>query len=51
MILFFKVCFVCKESFDSYWDEEKDEWRFKDAYQVGNRVYHTICYEDVQEVI
>jgi len=42
-------CFVCKESFDSYWDEEKDEWRFKDAYQVGNRVYHTICYEDVQE--
>ena len=29
--------------------KEKEEWHFKDAVRVENKVYHPICFEDARE--
>lgn len=43
-------CFICNDPFEIFWNEDKEEWHFKDAIRVGDRVYHPICYEDTREV-
>ena len=43
-------CLICKDPFEIFWNEDKEEWHFKDALRVENRVYHPICYEDTREV-
>jgi len=43
-------CYVCQDPFEIFFHEEKDEWHFKDAIRVDNRIYHPICFEDAREV-
>ncbi|KAL1997120.1 hypothetical protein VTN49DRAFT_7985 [Thermomyces lanuginosus] len=40
-------CPICQEKFESTWSEEVQDWIWKDAVKVGNRVYHASCYAEV----
>jgi pre-mRNA cleavage complex 2 protein Pcf11 len=39
-------CPICKEKFHSEWDEEKEDWVWKNAIQVGGKIYHASCYAE-----
>ncbi|PAV56361.1 hypothetical protein WR25_15477 isoform C [Diploscapter pachys] len=41
-----KECAVCGEKFDEYFDEEHDEWRFRNAVVINNTAYHKGCAAD-----
>lgn len=41
-----KICEVCHEPFDQFYDEELEEWHLRPAVRVDEHVYHPICYED-----
>ena len=43
-------CFICKEPFEIFYYDEKEEFYFQEAIRVRDRVYHPICYEDADEV-
>ena len=48
---FSKVCGVCHEQLEQFWEEEEEEWHFKDALRTGDGVlYHSYCYADSKEV-
>lgn len=40
------TCAVCEEAFQLFWAEEEEQWHFKDAIRIENKVYHPACYED-----
>lgn len=40
-------CPICQEKFESTWSEEAQDWIWQDAVQVGHRIYHASCYEEV----
>lgn len=40
-------CPICQESFKTSWHEEAQEWVWMDAVQVGGRIYHGTCREDM----
>lgn len=42
-------CCICKDFFEIFFYQEKEEWHFKDAVRVESKVYHPICYEDARE--
>lgn len=43
------VCPQCGESFESFFDEEREEWRLKNAkldeYEGEEKLYHPICHQ------
>jgi len=41
------VCPICQDNFDTVWHEEAQEWVWLDAVQVGSRVYHASCREEI----
>ena len=41
-------CPICKEKFDSEYDEEKEDWVWKNAIKVGGRIYHASCYAETR---
>lgn len=43
-------CCICNDPFEIFWFAEKEEWHFKDALRIDNRLYHPICFEDAREV-
>ncbi|XP_036393585.1 pre-mRNA cleavage complex 2 protein Pcf11-like [Megalops cyprinoides] len=43
-------CEVCQEKFDMEWEDEKEEWRLKNAIRVEGKPYHPSCYEDYRNV-
>ncbi|EFE44121.1 hypothetical protein TRV_01081 [Trichophyton verrucosum HKI 0517] len=40
-------CPICQENFESTWFEEAQDWIWRDAIKVGNRIYHASCYAEV----
>ena len=42
-------CYICKDPFEIFWNQDKEEWHFKDAVRVDMRVYHPICFEDARD--
>ncbi|KAK8767192.1 hypothetical protein V5799_006030 [Amblyomma americanum] len=44
------TCAVCEEAFQLFWAEEEEQWHFKDAVRIENKVYHPACYEDFKRV-
>uniref|UniRef100_T1J1R3 CID domain-containing protein n=1 Tax=Strigamia maritima TaxID=126957 RepID=T1J1R3_STRMM len=44
------VCAVCGESFEQFWDQDKEEWHLKDATRIDGKTYHPICYEDIRNI-
>jgi len=41
------VCPICQDNFDTVWHEEAQEWVWLDAVQVGSRVFHASCREEI----
>jgi hypothetical protein len=41
-------CPICKEKFHSEWDEEKEDWVWKNAIKVGEKVYHASCFTETR---
>lgn len=41
-------CPICKEKFHSEWDEEKEDWVWKNAIKVGGRIYHASCFAETR---
>ena len=39
-------CPICQEKFESTWSEDVQEFIWRDAMKVGNRVYHASCYRE-----
>lgn len=39
-------CPICQEKFESMWSEELQDFIWRDALRVGNRVYHASCYQE-----
>jgi pre-mRNA cleavage complex 2 protein Pcf11 len=44
-------CPICKESFDSEWDEDSEEWVWKNATKVGGKIYHASCFAETGKVV
>ncbi|XP_019854910.1 PREDICTED: pre-mRNA cleavage complex 2 protein Pcf11-like [Amphimedon queenslandica] len=45
-----QVCGVCHEQLEQFWEEDEEEWHFKDALRTGDGVlYHSYCYVDSKE--
>ena len=42
-------CCICTDPFEIFWYEEREEWHFRDAIRVDNRIYHPICFEDARD--
>ncbi|XP_014281579.1 pre-mRNA cleavage complex 2 protein Pcf11 [Halyomorpha halys] len=42
-------CTVCRDKFDQFFNEEKEEWQLKMAISVDEKLYHPLCYKDEQE--
>ncbi|PNS13893.1 hypothetical protein CAC42_1384 [Sphaceloma murrayae] len=42
-------CPICQEGFVSEWEEEAQEWVWNDCVEVGGRVYHEGCWEEVNK--
>ncbi|XP_028136602.1 pre-mRNA cleavage complex 2 protein Pcf11 isoform X2 [Diabrotica virgifera virgifera] len=43
-----ECCMVCREKFDQFFNEEKEEWHLRNAIRMENKTYHPVCYEDYQ---
>lgn len=43
-------CFICHEDFESYWDDEKEEWGLRDAYMLKEKLFHSRCFLEYEEV-
>lgn len=41
-------CEMCKDKFEQFYNEEKEEWHLRRAIKVEDKIYHPICYEDYQ---
>ncbi|XP_074026101.1 uncharacterized protein [Leptinotarsa decemlineata] len=44
-----ECCDVCRDKFDYFFNEEKEEWHLKNAIRVEDKTYHPLCYEDCQQ--
>ncbi|XP_057662114.1 pre-mRNA cleavage complex 2 protein Pcf11 isoform X5 [Diorhabda carinulata] len=42
-------CVVCRDKFDQFFNEEKEEWHLKNAIRIDDKTYHPVCYEDFQQ--
>ena len=46
-----QVCGVCHEQLEQFWEEDEEEWHFKDALRTpDDALYHSYCYVDSKEV-
>ena len=41
-------CPICKEKFNSEWDEEKEDWVWRNAIKVGGKIYHASCFAETR---
>ncbi|CAF0904831.1 unnamed protein product [Rotaria sordida] len=41
-------CYVCHDPFENFFDDNREEWRLKDAMRADGKTYHPICYQDAQ---
>lgn len=41
-------CPICKEQFNSEWDEDKEDWVWKNAIKVGGKIYHASCFAETR---
>ncbi len=39
-------CPICQEKFESVWSEELQDFIWRDALKVGNRIYHASCFQE-----
>ncbi|ANB11560.1 Pcf11p [Sugiyamaella lignohabitans] len=41
-------CPICQEKFNSVWDDDEEEWVWKNAMRVQNRIFHATCYAEAE---
>ncbi|KAI8802645.1 hypothetical protein BJ742DRAFT_832196 [Cladochytrium replicatum] len=41
-------CGICNEVLKTFFDEEQEEWMFRNAVRVNNKLYHYTCHRDHQ---
>ena len=39
---------MCHDLFETFFDDNREEWRLKDAIRVDGKTSHPICYQDVR---
>lgn len=44
------LCELCRDRFDTFYNEEKEEWHLKPCVFVEEKYYHPFCYEDLINV-
>ncbi|XP_074026105.1 pcf11 cleavage and polyadenylation factor subunit isoform X2 [Leptinotarsa decemlineata] len=44
-----ECCDVCRDKFDQFFNEEKEEWHLRNAIRIEDKTYHPLCYEDYQQ--
>lgn len=44
------MCELCRDEFETYYNEEKEEWHLKPCIVVDEKYYHPVCYEDLLNV-
>ena len=42
-------CPICQDKFEQSFDNEKQDWLWRDAMQIGPRVYHASCYSEMKK--
>ncbi|KAG4070353.1 hypothetical protein HA402_006495 [Bradysia odoriphaga] len=45
-----KTCDMCHDQFETFYNEENEEWHLRNAIRVDDRTYHPICFEDCKTV-
>ncbi|KAF7266810.1 hypothetical protein GWI33_019914 [Rhynchophorus ferrugineus] len=46
-----ETCQVCRDTFEQFFNEEKEEWHLKNAIKVDDKTYHPVCFEDYNQSI
>lgn len=41
-----KICNVCHDPFETFYNDETEEWHLQNAIRVEENIYHPICYDD-----
>ncbi|KAJ6647215.1 Pre-mRNA cleavage complex 2 protein Pcf11 [Pseudolycoriella hygida] len=41
-----KTCDMCHEQFETFYNEENEEWHLRKAIRVDGKTYHPLCFED-----
>lgn len=41
-----KTCSICGETFIDFWNDDEEEWMFKNAVMEDERIYHATCHAD-----
>ncbi|CAG9762223.1 unnamed protein product [Ceutorhynchus assimilis] len=44
-------CHVCRDTFEQFFNEEKEEWHLRNAIKIDDKTYHPVCYEDYNQTI
>ncbi|KAL1114844.1 hypothetical protein AAG570_007668 [Ranatra chinensis] len=42
-------CDICRDKFEQFYNEEKEEWHLRRAIRIDNKVFHPLCYHDFKE--
>lgn len=41
-----KTCDMCHDLFETFYNEETEEWHLRNAVRIDEHTYHPVCYED-----
>lgn len=42
-----KTCPICGETFVDFWNDDEEEWMYKNAVLADDKIYHATCHADV----
>lgn len=45
-----KTCDMCHDPFETFYNEETEEWHLRNAIRIEDNIYHPICYEDYKVI-
>ncbi|KAI8802111.1 hypothetical protein BJ742DRAFT_834613 [Cladochytrium replicatum] len=44
------TCGICNETLKTFFDEDQEEWMFRNAVRVNNKLFHCTCHRDHQSL-
>ena len=42
-------CPICQEKFETSWNDDTQDFVWRDAVKIGNRIYHASCHEEMKK--